>query len=155
MAKKFYSEEDKREFIECAQEMGVSPAMRKLNYPGSWSTAQRWFVEADLELPTVDSLASKAAQMKAYYGDHEKLYGAQVIADRIIEMAHETELTPDEINKLTNAYSKAIQTFNLIEGKATNISESHTKDGADLALMDMLNEQKARNVAFEQGISAD
>ena len=40
---------------------------------------------------------------------------------------------------------KAIQTINLIEGKSTNISENRSKDGTDLAIVDMLNEAKARN----------
>jgi len=51
----------------------------------------------------------------------------------------------EDINKLSNAIHKAIQTINLIEGKSTNINENRSKDGSDLAIIDMLNEAKVRS----------
>lgn len=153
MAKVKYTDADVREFLACAQEMGISPAMRKLEYPASWATAQRWFAEAGIELPSVDSLVAKAAEMKGFYGDKEKLFGAQTLIDRIVESLQQDHLTADEINKLGTALNKAIQTFNLIEGKSTVITESRQKDGSDLAIMDMLNEAKAKNAVQEQIIS--
>lgn len=153
MAKVHYSENDVREFISCAQEMGISPAMRKMNYPGSWATAQRWFKEAGLALPTIDSLVARAAEIKQFYTDKEKLLAAQATIDRIVQSLTNDELTADEINKLSNALNKTIQTFNLIEGKSTSITESRQKDGTDLAIMDMLNEAKAKNNITEQTFS--
>jgi hypothetical protein len=154
MAKIHYSDRQVAEFIETAQEMGISPAMRKLGYPGAWATAQRWFETAGLGLPTVDSLIAKAVELKQFYGDKEKKFAAMTLIDRIVEkLLQESDLTADDINKLGNALNKAIQTFNLIEGKSTSITESRQKDGTDLAIVDMLNEAKARNAAKEETIT--
>lgn len=153
MAKVHYSDNQVREFIDTAKEIGISPAMRRLNYPGAWATAQRWFNEAGIDLPTVDSLMAKAAELKQFYSDKEKLFATQTLIDRIVEKLHQDDLNADEINKLGNALNKAIQTFNLIEGKSTSISETRSKDGADLAIIDMLNEAKARNASIEQDVS--
>jgi hypothetical protein len=57
-------------------------------------------------------------------------------------------LDSDGLNKLANAVHKAIQTINLIEGKSTHINEQRNKDGQDLAIIDLLNEAKARNEAM-------
>jgi hypothetical protein len=54
-------------------------------------------------------------------------------------------LDADQLNKLSNAVHKAIQTINLIEGKSTVIQEQRNKDGQDLAIVDLLNEAKMRN----------
>lgn len=149
MAKRYYSDDDVKDFIAEAQEMGVGPAMRSLGYPGSWATAQRWFEQANLELPTVDSLQAKAAGLKNFYGDKEKMVVAQVELDRIVEKLHKDELSADDLNKLANALNKTVQTINLIEGKATSVHEQRQKDGADLAIMDMLNEAKAKNAVIQ------
>jgi hypothetical protein len=149
MAKIKYTQSDVEEFMGVAEEMGIGPAMRKLGYPAGWGTAQRWFEQAGKALPTIDSLVARAAELKVFYQDKEKLMAVQTLIDRIVEQLTGEDLTADEINKLGNALNKAIQTFNLIEGKSTSISESRTKDGADLAIMDMLNEAKAKNSRIE------
>lgn len=151
MAKVKYTEGDIDLFIETAKEMGLSPAIRTLGFP-TYSTAIRWFEERGELRPDVDSLMRKAVELKAFYGDREKVFAAQALIDRIVEQLQQDDLDADEINKLGNALHKAIQTFNLIEGKATNVTESRTKDGADLAIMDMLNEAKMKNAAKESHI---
>lgn len=149
MGRVIYSENKVTEFIEAAKEKGIGPAMRELNYPASWTTAQRWFDERNEPLPTIDSLASKAKQLAIFYSDKEKLFGAQALIDRIVQSLQEDDLDADALNKLANAYNKAIQTFNLIEGKSTSITESRTKDATDLAVMDLINAQKAKNALIE------
>jgi hypothetical protein len=153
MAKIHYSEVQVRDFIDTAKEMGISPAMRTLGYPSAWATAQRWFRDAGEGMPDVDSLIAKAIELKVFYGDKEKKFAAQTLIDRIVEKLHGDDLSADDINKLGNALNKAIQTFNLIEGKSTSITESRQKDGTDLAIMDMLNEAKAKNHLTEQMLS--
>ncbi len=74
-----------------------------------------------------------------------KVIAAQAIIDRSVEQLYQDNLTSDDINKLGNAIHKAIQTINLVEGKSTAINESRSKDGSDLAIMDLLNEAKMRN----------
>ena len=147
-----YSEDQVIEFIDIAQEMGISPAMRMLNYPGSYHTAKKWFEQRQLDLPNIDTLAKMAVDTRIFYSDKEKLIAAQAVLDRCVETLMQDSLDSDELNKLANAVHKAIQTINLIEGKSTAISEQRNKDGQDLAIVDLLNEAKARNDAMKANI---
>ena len=144
-----FTEEQITDFIEIAQEVGISPAMRMLNYPGSYHTAKKWFNQRNIELPSLDSLAKMAVDMRIFYTDKEKLIAAQAVLDRCVESLMEDTLDPDQLNKLANAVHKSIQTINLIEGKSTAINENRSKDNTDLAIIDMLNEAKARNEAIK------
>ena len=152
MAKVFYSDQQVNDFISAAKEMGLSPAIRHLGYP-TYATAIRWFEERGEPRPDIDSLLAKAAELKMFYTDKEKAFAAQTLLDRIVEQLQEKDLDADEINKLGNALHKAIQTINLIEGKATTVHEQRQKDGTDLAVMDMLNEAKMRNAIKESELS--
>lgn len=143
-----FEEEQITEFISNAQEMGIGPAMRYLGFPKSYHTAKKWFVDRGLDMPTVDTLAKMAAGLKVFYSDKEKLIAAQAVLDRCVEALMQDALDSDGLNKLANAVHKAIQTINLIEGKSTHINEQRNKDGQDLAIIDLLNEAKARNEAM-------
>ena len=143
-----YTEEQITEFITNAQEMGIGPTLRYLGFPKSYHTAKKWFVERNIELPTIDTLAQMAAGFRVFYSDKEKLIAAQAVLDRCVEALMEDALDSDGLNKLANAVHKAIQTINLIEGKSTVINENRQKDGQDLAIIDLLNEAKARNEAM-------
>ena len=143
-----FEEEQITEFISNAQEMGIGPAMRYLGFPKSYHTAKKWFVDRGLDMPTVDTLAKMAAGLKVFYSDKEKLIAAQAVLDRCVESLMQDSLDSDGLNKLANAVHKAIQTINLIEGKSTVINEQRNKDGQDLAIIDLLNEAKARNEAM-------
>jgi hypothetical protein len=140
-----FTEQQIGTYIEHAQEMGISPSMRYLGYPKSYHTAKKWFEQRGLEMPTMDTLAKMAADTRAFYTDKEKLIAAQVVLDRCVETLMEDTLDADQLNKMANAVHKAIQTINLIEGKSTVINENRTKDGQDLAIIDLLNEAKMRN----------
>lgn len=140
-----FTEEQVAEFIECANEMGIGPAMRYLGYPKSYHTAKKFYVQRNLDMPTANTLAVMAKQLDIFYTDREKVLAAQAVIDRTVEALYEDTLASDDISKLSNALHKAIQTINLIEGKSTNINENRSKDGTDLAIVDMLNEAKARN----------
>jgi hypothetical protein len=144
-----YTDEQITEFIEQAAEMGIGPAMRTLGYPKSYHTAKKFFVQRNIETPTANSLAVMAKQLDIFYTDKEKVLAAQAVIDRTVEALYQDTLESDDINKLSNALHKAIQTINLIEGKSTNISENRSKDGTDLAIVDMLNEAKLRNESIK------
>jgi hypothetical protein len=144
-----FEEEQIIEFISNAQEMGIGPAMRYLGFPKSYHTAKKWFVERNIDMPSVDTLAKMAAGLKVFYSDKEKLIAAQAVLDRCVESLMQDTLDSDGLNKLANAVHKAIQTINLIEGKSTHINEQRNKDGQDLAIIDLLNEAKARNEAMK------
>jgi len=140
-----FTEEQISEFISNAQEMGIGPSMRYMGYPKSYHTAKKWFVDRGLDMPTLDTLAKMAGDMRVFYSDKEKIIAAQAVLDRCIESLMQDTLDSDGLNKLANAVHKAIQTINLIEGKSTVIQEQRNKDGQDLAIIDLLNEAKARN----------
>ena len=147
-----FNEEQISEFIECANEMGIGPAMRYLGYPKSYHTAKKFYVQRSLDLPTANSLAVMSKNIDIFYRDNEKILAAQAVIDRSVEKLYEDDLLADDINKLSNAIHKAIQTINLIEGKSTNINENRSKDGTDLAIVDMLNEAKARNNLIKDNV---
>ena len=147
-----YTEEMVTEFIDMANEMGIGPAMRTLGYPKSYHTAKKFYVQRNIDMPTANTLAVMAKQLDIFYSDKEKVLAAQAVLDRSIEKLYEDDLLAEDINKLSNAIHKAIQTINLIEGKSTNINENRSKDGTDLAIVDMLNEAKARNNLIKDNI---
>lgn len=150
-----FTEDQVTEFIELAQEIGISPAMRQLRYPLSYHTAKKWFSQRNIELPSLDSLAKMAVDMRVFYSDKEKLIAAQAVLDRCVETLMEDDLDSDQLNKLANAVHKAIQTINLIEGKSTAINENRQKDNTDLAIIDLLNEAKARNEQMKNNLVND
>jgi hypothetical protein len=149
-----YTDEQITEFIEIAGEMGIGPAMRHLGYPKSYHTAKKFFVQRNIDTPTANSLAVMAKQLDIFYTDKEKVLAAQAVIDRTVEALYEDNLVSDDISKLSNALHKAIQTINLIEGKSTNINENRSKDGSDLAIVDMLNEAKMRNESIKHSLKS-
>ena len=147
-----FTDEQIDEFINMAAEMGIGPTMRTLGYPKSYHTAKKWHIQRGIEMPTSNSLAIMAKNLDIFYTDKEKILAAQAIIDRSVEALYQDELTSDDINKLSNSLHKAIQTINLIEGKSTNINENRSKDGSDLAIVDMLNEAKMRSESINDNL---
>jgi hypothetical protein len=144
-----FTEEQISEFIETANEMGIGPSMRLLGYPKSYHTAKKFYMQRNIDMPTANTLAVMAKQLDIFYTDKEKVLAAQAVIDRTVEALYEDTLVSDDIAKLSNALHKAIQTINLIEGKSTNINENRSKDGSDLAIVDMLNEAKMRSESIK------
>ncbi len=66
-----YTEEQIQEFIANAQEMGIGPTLRYLGFPKSYHTAKKWFIERNIELPTIDTLAKMAVSTRNFYTDKE------------------------------------------------------------------------------------
>jgi hypothetical protein len=147
-----FTEEQITEFIETANEMGIGPSMRLLGYPKSYHTAKKFYVQRNIDMPTANTLAVMAKQLDIFYTDKEKVLAAQAVIDRSVEALYEDNLVSDDISKLSNAIHKAIQTINLIEGKSTNINENRSKDGSDLAIVDMLNEARMRNESIKNSL---
>lgn len=147
-----FTEEQISEFIDQANEMGIGPAMRLLGYPKSYHTAKKFYTQRGINMPTANTLATIAKQLDIFYTDKEKILAAQAVVDRAVEKLYEEDLLAEDINRLSNAIHKAIQTINLIEGKSTNINENRSKDGTDLAIVDILNEAKARNESIKSNI---
>lgn len=160
MGYRTFTEEQITDFIETAKEMGIGPTLRYMGYPKSYHTAKKWFVERGLDMPSIDTLAKMAGDLRVFYSDKEKLIAAQAVLDRCVEALMQDALDSDGLNKLANAVHKAIQTINLIEGKSTVINEQRNKDNTDLAIVDLINEAKARNEiiknkGLEMGLTND
>ena len=147
-----YTDEQITEFIEIANEMGIGPAMRYMGYPKSYHTAKKFYTQRNIDTPTANTLAVMSKQLDIFYNDKEKILAAQAVIDRAVEKLYQEDLLAEDINKLSNALHKAIQTINLIEGKSTNINENRSKDGTDLAIVDMLNEAKARSNSIKESL---
>lgn len=147
-----YTDEQITEFIEIANEMGIGPAMRYMGYPKSYHTAKKFYIQRNIDTPTANTLAVMSKQLDIFYNDKEKILAAQAVIDRAVEKLYQEDLLAEDINKLSNALHKAIQTINLIEGKSTNINENRSKDGTDLAIVDMLNEAKARSNSIKDSL---
>lgn len=147
-----YGEDEITEFIETAQLKGIAPAIRELKYP-SYPTAQRWFRERGLEMPSIDSLMAKAAELKVYYSDNEKKYALQVAMDAVVEKIQNNDLDADELNKASNALAKLIQTFQLVEGKSTSVMEKREAGTIDASVQKLVEDMRNKNANKEMELN--
>lgn len=139
-----YTEDQKKEFLELAQEVGISRAIRELHYP-SFAMAKRWAKQYGVEIP-LNELSQYANDMKQLYGDEEKLYTGQLALDRITErLMIDDEIAGDELKKLSEAYKNTLVAMNLAQGKATNINESRVNDAFDSRINALIEEQETMN----------
>jgi hypothetical protein len=145
MAKKVtYTENQKKEFLELAQEVGISRAIRELGYP-THRMAKIWGEKYGVVLP-LNELSQYANDMKQLYGDEEKLYTGQLALDRITERLNAgEELEGDELKKLSEAYKNTLTAMNLAQGKATNINESRVQDSFDSDIQALIAQQERDN----------
>ena len=149
MGNKTYDDVQKADFLELASEVGISRAIRKLGYPNSWATGQRWMEQAGIDIP-LDEIKAKAKAHHDWYETEDMLLIAQEGLQRVHLELQVSDLTPDEHKKLSEAYQKYANTWMLLQGKANSITETRSKDSMDLGIMDLLNEEKARNALMEE-----
>jgi hypothetical protein len=128
MARAFYSERQQNEFVQLAEEQGITPAMRRLGYPASWAAGKAWCESRGVSV-TVDTLRSHASTIGQWYDTSDKLLVAQEAYRVIYETLTNTPtISPREQKELADAGKKWIETMNLIEGKATNIARTEEPD---------------------------
>lgn len=151
---KRYDDEEIAEFLELATEIGIARAIRQLGYPNSWGTAKRWADARGITI-TVDDLKAKSKEFNDWYDTEELLIVAQAGIQRVNEQLQEADLTPDEQKRLSEAFQKYVNTWSLLKGKATTITETRQSDGMDLEIVDLLNEERARNAAIEDKKTED
>lgn len=145
-----YTEEQKATFLDYAKDMGIAKAIRELGYP-TFPTAKKWGEQYGVELP-LNQLSQMVNGIKVFYASEEKVYVAQLLIDRIQdELMNSENLTGDELKKLSDALKRAIETIQLVEGKATAITQSINTDMFDqdyaelMRDMDRLNKEKEVN----------
>lgn len=152
MSYKKYSDQEIDQFLEVAKDIGIGRAIRKVGYPDSWGTANRWAKARGIEV-TVDDLKAKSKEYHDWYNTEEALLVAQEGMARVHEMLTEQDLDADSQKKLAEAFQKYANTWLLLQGKANAISESRTKDSTDIELLELINEQKMKNAEMESDIS--
>jgi hypothetical protein len=150
MAHMEYSNEEIAVFLESAAEIGITRAKRELGYPKSWATAKRWVDMAGIEVP-LDEIKAQAAAHYDWYKAEELLIVAKEAMLRITQSLQNDDLSADEQKKLAEAFQKYVNTVLLLEGKATSITESRKSDSVDMAIAELINEEKAKNARIEQG----
>lgn len=143
-----YDDQQIADFLECAVDVGISKAIRIMGYPGSWITAKRWADNRGVEIE-VDAMKAKAKSYDLWYNDRDVLLGAEAGMARVMESLEEEDLAADDKKKLAEAYQKFANVWLTVQGKASNITQSQTKDGLDLDIMDMINSEHARNQLIE------
>lgn len=144
-----YSDQEINNFLELAQDIGITRAKRELGYPRSWNTAQRWAKLRGIEV-AIDDLKAKSKEFHDWYKTEEVLLVAQEGMNRVyLELVENNTLTPDDQKKLAEALVKHYNVWANIQGKATSINETRKSDDIDGHLIDMLNAERAKNILRE------
>lgn len=149
---KRYDDDEQAAFLEVAVDIGIGPAMRQLGYPGSWITAKRWADNRGVVVE-INQMKQQAKSYDLWYNDRDVLLGAEAGMERVMEQLTNSELTPDELKRLSEAYQKYTNVWLTVQGKAANISESHTKTSEDIELIDMLNIERARQSSVDDVVT--
>lgn len=134
---KTYTEEQKTEAVDLAQVVGIGRAIRDLGYP-TWPSLMSWCKARGVQ-PAVDTVMQEARKLHTFMENNDALVVAEAVFARVHEKAMESSLDADELKKVSEALQKTANTWLLLQGKATAISESHSKDAVDLGLVDLLN----------------
>lgn len=148
-----YSLEAITEFITMAQEIGIHKTMQELEYPKSAMTAYKWFDQRGIERPNplVKTLANAN---KNAYTIAEKLQAGYLLLERISDMLTATDpLDTASIKQLSESYKKTIETIQLLEGKATNISQ--TNDSFDTNYQSLLDQMEQKNAEAQAILSGE
>lgn len=155
MAKIAYDDKMINDFLELAEEIGITKTMRELGYPKSWGTAQRWAELRGIVIP-VDDVMAKAASTREWYKAEEVMTVAQQGFSRVYEeLTNRQDLTPDDQKKLAEALQKHFNVWSAAQGKVQAITETRKSDTMDENLLELLNMEKAKNTLAESSTSVD
>ena len=144
---KRYTDEEKETFCALAQQIGIGRSIRQLGYP-AYPTAIYWLKARNIE-PNADKMM---AAMKAYH-TYYTIEDIIIQFDNAVTVAEEMLMdakTPDDLKRIADALYKIVQTRQLLEGKATVISEKRETTQQDLEIMELLNMERARNENIEE-----
>lgn len=153
MGNKGYELEQITEFITMAQEIGIHHTMQELGYPKSAMTAYKWFDQRGIKRPNplVKTLAKITDNT---YTIAEKLQTGYLLLERISDMLTAADpLDTANIKQLSESYKKTIETIQLLEGKATNISQ--TNDSFDSNYQSLLDQMEAKNAEAQAILQAE
>lgn len=144
---KQYTEKEKTDFLVRAQEVGIGRAIREMKYP-TYPTALQWAQARGVKVH-VDPIAQRIKMHDANYKAEHILAVIHEGLSRAFESLAETDsLTADDQKKIADAVSKYTTQWLVLNGKASNISETQVKDSVDseiAALVDQMRQKNALN----------
>jgi hypothetical protein len=142
-----YTDKQINEFLDLAQEVGITRAKRELGYPNSWATGQNWAKQRNVSVAT-DELKAQAAETREWYKEEEVKTVIQEGFNRVYEaLTTDATLTPDDQKKLSDAANKYYLMWVNIQGKASTITETRSSDTTmDDHLAELLAMERAKNV---------
>lgn len=149
---KEYSEEQKAEFCERAQDFGIGRTIRELGYPKSYQTAIRWMEQRGVK-PNIDRAMSKAKLWHTFYEMEDLLEQVDTAMSVVQEILVNAE-TPDDVKRIAEAMQKLVNTRLLLEGKATSIMEKREKTQQDLEIEELIREERMKNALKEASIES-
>lgn len=139
-----YTDEQKEVFLVLAQEVGIARAQRELGYPKSYQSALDWAKNRGVSV-NVDPVMSHVKAFDDLYKTEHMLAVIKQGVSRVYQELTEAQLTPDEQKKLSEAFQKYTNSWLVLQGKANDIKETHTREGIDVDLKRMLDEELGRN----------
>lgn len=143
---KKYEDNEVNNFLELAQEVGITKAMRELGYPSSWSTAQYWAKKRGITV-AVDDLKAQAAATREWYKEEEVKTLIQEGFNRVhAELMSNKDLSADDQKKLSEAASKYYNMWANIMGKTLNAPQSMETGPFSDHLDELLAMQRAKNL---------
>lgn len=136
-----YSEEDIITFLTLAQTEGLTRTIRELGYP-SYNTALRWAKDRGVDTST-GTLMEIARKAHKFYETEDLVQTTDEIIERIKhDLIEKQDLDADSVNKLVNSFTKAVTTWQTLQGKAASISETRTGDATDTHIANLINQFK-------------
>lgn len=126
-----YSDDQKKEFIDLAADIGINRARRELGYPSNWIVGKKWLDDAGVVIP-LDELKQRGSQYNQFYSDSELLLALQDSIERAMELMADPKLSPVELEKLTTAIKKASDSIREIQGKTAKNESSTDKNIEEL-----------------------
>jgi hypothetical protein len=148
---KRYTEDMKTEFLERAQEVGIGRAIREMGYP-TYPTALEWATARGVQVE-VDPIRARAKAFDDLYKSEDLLAVLKEEATRIyMDILSKPEMSFDDHKKAAEALQKITNSWLVLQGKATDIKETSTKDSSDLELMQLLMDERERNERMQRGL---
>lgn len=143
---KKYSDSEVNDFLELAQEVGITKAIRDLGYPNSWSTAQYWAKKRGVEV-AADPLKSKAAAQREWYKDDEAMEVIREGMNRVHEeLMTNKDLSADDQKKLSEAFAKYYNSWANLMGKQQVLGSPSNADEVEDHISELLAMQRANNM---------
>lgn len=153
MSNKRYTDKQQNDFCVLAEEVGIGKAIRSLGYP-TYPTAISWMKARGIT-PNLDTLMQNVKQYHLFWENAEARVVAESAMERIHDMVrNDPSIGPEEVKKLGDAYSKFLNGWLVLQGKANDIKEARETTQSDLAIMDLLNSQRAKNAEIENEIKS-